>query len=400
MPSWPSSVDAYYADAEVRARVAEGLGGGDAGPTAAFVAVLSASAGVHPTWEHASLVPSRDLSTVWERQGDLARSLWDARHLVFVIELDYENIDEPATPFHHPADVFLKLEPAYRATLGLLRALDLDAQVVMTGRGYHFAGLIPLTDPLVDRLASILPETPSWFAGVEGRRPPGVTTPLTERQARAATGLGCLIEHLAHLVHAAASGSPIPVVLNGTVVGKAGPIGRECVSIDFSHVGDPLDVRHMRVGFSTYQWHRLRPDIFGAHTADSVPPLVALPRGRHALMAMLTHGRDLDAAVARAPEVSMVLPNVARGIGRLLASYEASPLAAFHRRFYAERVLADERPAGRPLGFAPPCVLVGLENPNDLLLKPEHLQHLVRFLLSQRWSAAENRPARAGPVRG
>ena len=45
-------------------------------------------------------------------------------------------------------------------------------------------------------------------------------------------------------------------------------------------------------------------------------------------------------------------------------------------------------PDWRAAGLAP-CVTAPLERPNDLLLKPEHLQHVVRALLARGWAAAQ-----------
>jgi hypothetical protein len=205
--------------------------------------------------------------------------------------------------------------------------------------------------------------------------------------AKAWTGLGCVVEYLAHQVTAAASRSPIPLVFNGTPVGT-GLAGRECVSMDFSYAGDPLDARYIRSAFSAYQWHRFRPDIFGADTATTVPPLAAVPRGHRSLSMFLRHGRTLEAACRAARRGPATLPDVSRGVERLLARYLASPLAAFHRRFYEERRLAKPVQARIPLGL-PPCASASLRRPNDLLLKPAHIQHLVRTLLARGRSAAQ-----------
>src|SRR6185503_20499552 len=98
--------------------------------------------------------------------------------------------------------------------------------VQVSGRSYHFIGRIPLDEPVIDRLAGVVPQTPTWYDTHHVRRPAFVKTAMTVRQARAAVGLGCLIEYIAHLVLAGLKNSPIPVVVNGTVVGS-GFAGRE-----------------------------------------------------------------------------------------------------------------------------------------------------------------------------
>lgn len=384
-----NDVDDYYADDAVRARILEYCGGSPTHPpTAAYLVTLGTDGVAQPSWDEGPRLAASDIASVWTRQGDIARSLWDSDHLLFLIELDYQNTDAPAEPFLHPADVFLKLEPAYQAAVTFFKSLSLPVRAVATGRGYHFVGQVPLDDPLVEVLAAILPGTPAWYAGVGARRPTGVTAPLSELQARAAAGLGCLIEYAAHLMLEHVTDQRVPVVFNGTVVGNAGAVGRECVSIDFSHVGDPLDVRHVRTAFSTYQWHRMRPDLFGSHAASAVRPLVALPRGRRSLVALLTDGRDLAAAGRTARHTRASLPNIAGGLRRLLNAYSASALAKFHRAFYAELRSDVARTRGVDPASLPPCVAAGLTRPNDLLLKPEHIQHLVRGLMSIGWRPA------------
>ena len=275
-----ADVAAYYRDPAVLLRLREYCGGSESEePTAAFVATLRDDGQPHLTWDRSRRVRAAEIASLFHDCGDLSRSLWDTQNLLFVLDLDHQNIDAPSDAFVHPADVFVKLEPAYRATRDVLWSAGLQALDIMTGRGYHFTGRIPLDHPVVDLLAGLLPDVPSWYSSHEQRRPPALTATLSARQARASAGLGLIVEYLAHqILRGASRSSRIPVVVNGTIVGR-GASGRECVSVDFSHAGDPLDVRHVRLAFGAYQWHRFRPDIFGLQAA-SFPALVALPRRR------------------------------------------------------------------------------------------------------------------------
>ena len=323
----------YYAQPAVQERLIEYCGGGDGRPpTAAFVAALRDDQRPHLTWDRSTNVPASRMATLFAEPGDLSRSLWDTKSLLFVLDLDYLNVDAPQEPFTHPAEVFFKLEPAYRAVRHVLAKFALPALDLMTGRGYHFTGHVPLDHAVVDQLGSLVPEPPAWYTTCGQRRPSGVDAVVTERQARASVGIGLLLEHVAHLVmRRTARTSSIPVVVNGTIVGRGGAAGRECVSIDFSHAGDPLDVRHARIAFGTYQWHRLRPDIFGS-AAASFPPLVALPRRHRGLAEMLTRGRSLDIGAREAARSIACLPDIEAGVARLVADYLSSPLAAFQNR--------------------------------------------------------------------
>jgi hypothetical protein len=382
-------VAAYYRDPAVRIRLREYCGGSASeAPTAAYVATMRDDGRPHLTWDRSRRVPAAEMETLFHECGDLSRSLWDAESLLFVIDLDHQNIDAPSEPFTHAADVFVKLEPAWRATRQVLARAGLPALDIMTGRGHHFTGRIPLDHPVVDLLGGLVPDTPSWFSSHEQRRPPGVTTPMSARQARASTGLGLILEYLAHqILHRAARSSPIPVVVNGTIVGR-GAAGRECVSVDFSHAGDPLDVRHVRLAFGAYQWHRFRPDIFGLPAA-SFPPLVALPRRHRPLISMLTASRGLDAGLRAARHSHATLPDVTVGVERLVSEYGASPLAAFHRTFLRETGTTAGQPPPLDHRSLPPCIAWCLGTPNDLLLRPEHLQYLTRGLLARGWRASQ-----------
>lgn len=375
----------YYADPHVRERIREYLGAAAGrAPTAAYVASLRMHDARPVVWEHARRQPASEVDVPCREGADIARSLLDSDNLIFLLELDYLNPDAPAEPFTHPAEVLFKLEPAYQAVRRVLDSFGLKAYSLATGRGYHFTARIPVTAPVLDGLADLVPGIPAWVDTIESRRNPGMSYSVPPRVARAWTGLGCLVEYLANLVITAAPRGAIPLVFNGTTVGT-GLVGRECVSIDFSYVGDPLDARYTRCAFSAYQWHRFRPDIFGV-TAARVPEMAAMPRNRRALLSFMRAGRSLEAGRQAARRGRAMLPDASVAMQKVLAQYLASPLAAFHRRFYAGR----RQPAAvsMPEGL-PPCALACLAQPNDLLLRPEHLQHLVRTLLARGWSAAQ-----------
>jgi hypothetical protein len=379
----------YYGDAAVGRRVLEFCGGSDdAPPTAAYVARFDPAARPFPTWEGAIRRPASP-DTIAAGSEDLSRSLWDVNRLLYFLELDYQNVDQRDEPFRHPADVLLRLEPTYQAVRRVFARLNLDAATFVSGRGYHFVGAVALDDPIVDMLAALVPAAPGWWHSLEARRPEGVTASMPVRQARAADGLGLLVEYTAHLVlREARRASPTPVVFNGTTVGS-GLNGRACVSIDFSHGGDPLDARHVRTGFSTYRWHQYRPDIFGDTVARQVAPLAVVPRGEDGLLDLMRDdGRSLARGRALAKSTTAALPDIGDGIGTLLTLYGRSSLSAFHRRFIEELGQLTWAPSELAPPALPACVTRSIENPNDLLLQPAHLQHLTRMLLVGGWQPA------------
>lgn len=383
-----SSLLEYYADPYVRARILEycgAPGGVAAGPTCADLAGLTDHGARIATWGRAPRYTTARLDALLAAGADISRSLWDEKSVLIHLDVDYQNADSPGEAYHHPAEVFFKLEPVYRAARHVLRRFDLPLLTLMTGRGYHFTGQVPLNSPAVDRLAALVAEPPRWQATLPSRRPPWLTTPLSERHARAYVGAGMLVEYLAHrILRRAEPRSPIPVVLNGVVVGT-GLAGRECTSIDLSYAGDPMDLRHMRVAFGAYQKHRFRPDIVAHRGASERPPFIAVPRGDESLEHLLSHGREFAHAARAARRRSAQLPVVTQGVVALFDAYAASRLAQSHRRFYASprRSVAEGDALFRALPAAlPACVTRPLGEPNDWLLQPTSLQHVTRALMA------------------
>ncbi len=378
----------YYRDRDVRARLAEYCGDAPgSGPTAAYVASIDPAArGPVARWETAQLGAPDVLDDMLERGGDVARSLWDREALLFHLDLDYQNTDAPGEPFAYPAEAFFRLEPVFRAVRREMLRFGLPLFVLMTGRGYHFTGRLRLDHPVVSALATLVPGVPRWHAAVASRRPQGVDATLTQAHARAHAGLGCLVEYFAHrIIRRIGLASPAPVVVNGTVVGT-GLTGRAAASIDVSHLGDPLDVRLIRMAFSGYQMHRMRPDMVGTRIATDVPALSAVPRVRGVEEALMSRSPSCARGIAAVSHA--VLPDVSTGLVRLLDEYRFSRLAAFHRDYLAECFDLVEAAAPLDLSTVPPCVSWPLDAPNDRLLQPAFIQQLTRALVAHGWRPA------------
>lgn len=371
----------YYHDPAVRARIREYCGAiGKDPPTCAFVTPLCP--GPLTRWETAAHLESAALDRVLDRGCDLSRSMWDTKSLLVHLDIDYFENVLAGDALLRPGHAFLRLEPVFRTIRFELARLELPLFDVMTGRGYHFTGQIPIDAPVVGRLAGLgRPAAARHLSDTPGA--------LDARRDQAFLGMGMVLEGLAHhLLQRAAPLTAVPIVLNGTEVGHGG-IGRESISIDLSYCGDLLEERRIRVAFGTYQSHIFRPDIFGANTAEFVPPLATVPRRERTLVWMLEHGRQLDQARALAERETTVLPDVTHGMERLVEEYLLSPLAEAHHAFYAM--------AAHPLGSwpdtydrldarsLPSCVARPLLTPNDALLKPTAVQHVTRALLSRGW---------------
>jgi hypothetical protein len=388
------SLQEYYAEPAVRAQIRRycGVRPPDA-PGAVFLKGLSPSdAGSRAQWELAEPVPVHQLEELLAMGADISRSLWDRDNLLVHLDIDYRNSDFAGEPFTHPAEAFSRLEPLYRLVRRETRRLQLPLLCLMTGRGYHFTGRVPLSAPVVADVRALVPAVPPWHATMPSRAPAWLADRITEHQARAHAGLGLLIEYLAHrLLRRAAPRTRVPIVFNGTVVGS-GMSGRAAISLDFSFLGDPLDVRHIRVAFGGYQLHRLRPDLVGPRIAADVAPLVAVPRGPRAGLLPTLRSRQPSHAARVAARGRMEIPDVTGGVEHLLDAYGESKLAAFHRSFLdpanwpAETDELERRLEATPL---PPCVTWPLATPNDLLLQPAFVQHVTRALSAHGWTAPE-----------
>ena len=175
------SASDYYRDPHVRARLLEYCGSdADHGPTAVYAAGLNPSGQRQPTWTEALRVPAAEFFPLCDRGFDVSRSLWDTRALIFVIDLDYQNLDFPSEPFTHASDVFFKLEPAYDGVRAVLRRFGIPALTLTTGRGYHFVGQIPLDDAVTGALAE-LAAVPTWLDGLEPGDQRSVSLPVSVR---------------------------------------------------------------------------------------------------------------------------------------------------------------------------------------------------------------------------
>jgi hypothetical protein len=80
---------------------------------------------------------------------------------------------------------------------------------------------------------------------------------------------------------------------------------------------------------------------------------------------------------------------VAKGIEAARHAYEISRLAAFHREYQAALGATPARTPAMQLDALPACLAGAIRWPNDLLLKPEHLQHVVRGLMARGWHPSD-----------
>ena len=365
----------YYRDPAIRKRIREFLGGSEyRGPSAVY---LVGNDGFHEFGDPASL---SSLPEYLDSGLEIERSLWDRDSLVADIDIEYENFDAPASAWQDPARAFALQQPVLDAALRILRRFGIVPLSLLSGRGFHLVWAISRSSAAFHRLVRIGRVPPSL--AVRYKQPGGVGIEL----GRSFAGLGLILEFIGHRVFAsAASASQVPIKLASIEVGP-GAHGREIVAFDLSEYGDPLETRHMRAPFSAY----LKPKRFewalGKSGIAQVLPIFTIP-----LVDGISAGDALP--IARNPQrtaelaqgCAAFIPDASAAMDALMNEYEASSLAAFHNEFYAEPWREGEVSAKicRATTLdAPKCVVNLLESPNDGLLKPAALQHVVRTLMA------------------
>ncbi len=181
----------------------------------------------------------------------------------------------------------------------------------------------------------------------------------------------------------------IPISLTAIEAGPVRDLQREVIALDVSEYGDPLDVRCIRMPFSVYHKPSQKRYQLGDLLVDAMPPMFPVPLFEMTTEFALEVMRDPAAVAALAARAPTAIPDFSRQTESLIKDYENSNLAQFHRVFYQ---LEHHPPEIWPetydqisLPELPSCVRQPLLEPNDLLLKPVMIQHVVRALMAHDW---------------
>ena len=369
----------------VQARMLEFLGGPSLERSAAvYVAAADERSGP-------LRYPPRPPATLWrsvERGCEVYRSLWDRASLIVHLDVEYVNFDFPCEPYLSPERAFAAQRPVVESIRHELSRLGIAALQLVTGRGHHFVWRVRRATKAYHRLVQ-LGRVPRYleerYRQVEGPNGENVELEL----GAAFSGLGLVMEYLAHRVQRAAGPrSPVPVQLTAVAAGPS-ERGREVVSIDISEYGDPLHTRAIRLPFSPYLKLQQQREVMGELHVEALPPLWVIPAEglseRDALQTM----RDPLAVEALAERCHTRIPDASAGTHRLALEYAGGRLARFHDWFYQQE---PDPPQAWPETYdllpadaLPPCIRIILEQPNDLLLTPTGMQLVVRTLLGLGW---------------
>ena len=374
----------YYRDPGVRSRIIEFLGG-DAchSPSCRYI---FGGDDVGPHLDRP--LPIVELDSLLARGLEVGRSLWDAESLLADFDVEYVNFDHPSEPFVEPERTFELVAPVAEEIRRTLQSYQIPALGLVSGRGYHFVWRIRRDSEEFRQLVRLGVGAKSLWQRGDQPHPPERRR-VSEELARAFSGLGFLMEFLAHgIKQRAALHCMIPVELTAIEVGPS-KRGREMISIDLSEYGDPLNIRTTRSAFSVYlkPWQQrwaMHPQVLA-----NLGPLFVVPVQAQSWRETLPIMRNADLAVEMAQSSSAKIPDATRAVTGLIIDYECSSIAKFHRWFYSQ----DPHPAGLwestydqlPLDILPACARMVLTQPNDLLLRPGHIRRLVRVMLALGW---------------
>ena len=371
----------YYSDAGIQSRLIDFLGGLTLQEASAqFVAVESSNA---YGWYNPK--PVAALSELLQDRVEVARSLWDDKSLLIDVDLEYVNFDDPSAPLMEAPRALKLQRPVVYAIQTALTEYGIAPLHLLSGRGHHFIWKVPLTSFAFKALAH-LGRLPDSVRGKYQQALPPAGKSVPEESGRAFAGAGLVMEFLAHrALRESSHASEVPVQLTAVEVG---PIehGREIVSIDLSEYGDPLHTRAVRMPFSRYLKfeHALASNASTLGASRFVIPLFEMDE-ESGLRCM----QDATEVRALAKRASTAIPDAERGMEQLIADYCGSKLARFHRYFYeCDHDSPDTWPHtydATPLDCLPRCVRRLLVEPNELLLKPAGIQHLVRTLTAEGW---------------
>jgi hypothetical protein len=124
-------------------------------------------------------------------------------------------------------------------------------------------------------------------------------------------------------------------------------------------------------------------------TLENLPPFFVIPLDGLDWRRGIAVARDPDLVAELAARAPTKIPDSTHGTGRLLADYEQSGLAKFHRHFYSQEQHAPERWPETydrlSMEILPACARLALEQPNDLLLRPAWIRRVVLILMALGW---------------
>jgi len=332
-----------------------------------------------------------DLPGLMEEGLDLSRAVWDSRATLAIWDVEYYNLDSWTDLYRKQLKYFALMEPTYKCIEQLFSEYGIPHLSDTTASGYHFISLIPFSSPVHKRLEEIgnpeksLREKYALIPGGDNKR----RRPVPERDGNGYSGIGRLMEFLSHRVMRMTRAHSELAIQISDIATAHSERGREGMNLDITQYGDPLFMRTIRTSFSTHQKHKIYVGRVGEQAAKEIPVFATVPRDALSSEALFEIRRDLGRAAEHAASCSSVIPDGARGWGKVIDDYIASPLYTFHKEFDSIEHEPPEKWADTywrlDVSSIPPCVANPIRNANPGLLVPTSIQNVCRILYSKGW---------------
>ncbi len=336
----------------------------------------------------------RNFSLGWilDKGLDAHRSLWDKENTLGVIDVEYFSERYPGEAFARQEDVFWRMEPFYQCVKDLLFSYGIKPLTVATGQGYHFDFRVSKNSPAHKMLEEIA--SPEGTIMDKYRHLSGdvFTRKVSEQEGKGFEGIGKAIEFI---IYEAIRKSP---EYKGNIPLSIGDIPsnnekREGINIDLSLLCGPLNMRSVRIPFSSYHKHKASPWKVGEQVSREIPVQITLPRytpcnnNELLLYELFNNRRHFHNSANYAGAVTTQIPEVNEGIANLIKSYKKSELFKFHKVFDSEQHDSPERWQHSYDRYHSRDARIEslLRNPAPALLVPANIQYLTRRLMHEGW---------------
>ncbi len=350
----------------------------------------------------------RSLEVILSNNLDLFRSV-RGKDAIFLLDVEYFNVDFKGEALHNPERVFSLLEPLNEVIEEVLKSFGINYMVVMTGQGYHYIWKVS-KEKEVYKVLSEIGVIEESLKGKYLYIPKGSKRKevISEEEGRAYDGVGRLMEYICILImkkwkeKKERGEVKLPIFISDVSTGSA-PYnkGREGINLDITQYGDPIHMRDHRVIFSSHQKGIVSKEKNFPYVYFTLPRKLVVDGKEvfsYSLERLLNVRKDAKGVVKLAEElrdVSLQIPLSEEGSLNLIKNYLTSSLYLLHLIFDSSEHDSPkiwDRTYNVKLheilnGKYPECIKSILHFPdkesNPKILNPTHLQNLVRFLLKE-----------------
>jgi hypothetical protein len=315
-------------------------------------------------------------------QLELHASLWQKesverpglpRRVLFVWDIDLYNKEFANWPLDNPEEAFGYLEASYQLMSQTLQEYNIPHVTVASGRGYHFITQVPDSSPVMDDLLQNVAIEPT-IMGRQGNPPISqkrrkVIPPASEA-AHLATGR--LQQYLFNqVIRNARQQSDLPVEIS-----DKGPNG-----IAFDNTAMLYSVENRTFGVPGTPYFIKPEQKYPFFNRTAIRTFRSGPDFELSLVEMLQTRANYQQSEVLLSQIDTAIPDGSRGIGRLMAEYQASDLKKLHEAI-------DSTFGDHPVNFAdtyrkygsiaagtskPDLIKSLIDNANDALLSPDNI---------------------------